>query len=82
MRLVLVVGARMQINKKLLEHGAVPRYAAGFRVTDAVTMEAAIQAAGTARMEIEARLSKVGAGWAGRVWGGAGRGEMGQATRL
>lgn len=58
-RLVIVVGARMQINQVLQEHGAEPRYVSGFRVTDAVAMEAAIEAAGKARMEIEARLSKV-----------------------
>lgn len=56
---MLVLGARMQINEYVREHGAEPTYAAGFRVTDHIAMEAAISAAGKARMEVEARLSKV-----------------------
>jgi acetylglutamate kinase len=59
LRLVLVLGARPQINEVLRGHGAEPRYEAGYRVTDEIAMEAAIQAAGLARMEVEARLSKV-----------------------
>jgi amino-acid N-acetyltransferase len=35
-----------------------PEYAGGYRVTDEVAMEAAVAAAGAARMEVEARLSK------------------------
>ena len=58
-KLVLVVGVRMQINKHVLEEGVKPRYEGGYRVTDTVTMAAAIEEAGKARMEIEARLSKV-----------------------
>ncbi|GAB4815046.1 hypothetical protein N2152v2_002092 [Parachlorella kessleri] len=57
-KLVLVVGVRMQINKHVLEEGVKPRYEGGYRVTDTVTMAAAIEEAGKARMEIEARLSK------------------------
>lgn len=57
-RLVLVVGARTQINQALRENGKEPRYAGGCRVTDDVAMRAAIAAAGLARMEVESRLSK------------------------
>jgi hypothetical protein len=69
-RLVLVVGARMQIEREILAIGGSPRIVGGFRVTDQVALQAAIRAAGTARMEVEARLSKVcgcvgyyGCGW-------------------
>jgi acetylglutamate kinase len=58
-KLVVVVGVRMQINKHVLGEGVEPRYVSGYRVTDSVTMMAAIEEAGKARMEIEARLSKV-----------------------
>lgn len=56
---MVVVGVRMQINKAALRHGVEPQYVSGFRVTDSVSMAAAVQEAGKARMEIEARLSKV-----------------------
>ena len=59
-RLVVVIGARLQINQAMRAAGVEPRYAHGCRVTDAATMQAAIQAAGHARMEVESRLSKVG----------------------
>ncbi|KAK9810524.1 hypothetical protein WJX72_012135 [[Myrmecia] bisecta] len=57
-QLVVVLGARPQINEALREQGAEPRYELGSRVTDALAMQAAMQAAGAARMEVEARLSK------------------------
>lgn len=57
-KLVLVVGARMQINEAIIACGMKPTYAGGYRVTDSISMKAAIQAAGAARMEVEARLSK------------------------
>jgi hypothetical protein len=56
---VLAVGARPQINRVVLEAGGEPRYEAGCRVTDAAALQAAIRAAGQARMEVESRLSKV-----------------------
>jgi len=48
----------MQINKAIRANGSEPQYAGGYRVTDDVAMEAAVAAAGSARMEVEARLSK------------------------
>ena len=60
MRLVVVIGARLQINQAMRAAGVEPTYAHGYRVTDAASMQAAIQAAGHARMEVESRLSKVG----------------------
>lgn len=57
-KLVIVIGARPQINRAVRERGAEPQYAHGYRVTDPASLQAAIQAAGHARMEIESRLSK------------------------
>ena len=56
---MLVLGARPNIDAMVRQAGAEPQYAAGQRVTDARTMQAAMQAAGAARMLVEARLSKV-----------------------
>lgn len=57
-RLVVVIGARMQINQAIRAKGSEPRYVKGYRVTDDVAMKAAVAAAGAARMVVEARLSK------------------------
>ena len=61
-RLVLVVGCRQQVNDLLEEQGVHAQHACGYRVTDAVAMQAVVQAAGSSRMEVEARLSKVRSG--------------------
>ena len=58
-RLVLVLGVRPGIDDMVRESGHEPVFSRGQRVTDGVAMEAAMQAAGAARMEVEARLSKV-----------------------
>lgn len=58
-RVVLVLGARHQIDELLQKQGEAPQYAAGYRVTDAVAMQATVQAAGASRMAVEAQLSKV-----------------------
>ena len=57
-RLVVVIGARIQINEAIRAKGSEPRYVKGYRVTDDVAMKAAVAAAGAARMVVEARLSK------------------------
>lgn len=57
-KLVVVIGARPQINKAIRESGSEPRYEQGYRVTDALSLQAAIRASGQARMEVESRLSK------------------------
>jgi amino-acid N-acetyltransferase len=57
-RVVVVIGARMQINEAIRAKGSEPRYVKGYRVTDDVAMKAAVAAAGAARMVVEARLSK------------------------
>jgi len=57
-RLVLVVGARMKIDEAVRAGGSEPQFLRGYRVTDDVAMAAAVAAAGTARMMVEARLSR------------------------
>jgi len=56
-RLVLVHGARPQIEEELTERGAEIRYAGGMRVTDDDALKCVKEAAGTVRVEIEALLS-------------------------
>jgi acetylglutamate kinase len=57
-KLVVVIGARTQIEQAILASGSTPKYVSGLRVTDGPALAAAIQAAGAARMEVEGRLSK------------------------
>lgn len=56
-RLVLVHGARPQIETRLKRAKIESRYVAGLRVTDKPTMEAVKEANGAIRVEIEALLS-------------------------
>lgn len=56
-RLVLVHGARPQIEATLERAGLGSRLAHGLRVTDQATLACVKQAVGSLRMEIEARLS-------------------------
>jgi len=56
-RLVLVHGARPQIEEELTERQATIRYADGMRVTDDDALKCVKEAAGTVRVEIEALLS-------------------------
>ncbi|MEO6696771.1 MAG: amino-acid N-acetyltransferase, partial [Gammaproteobacteria bacterium] len=56
-RLVLVHGARPQIEAQLGERGIKARYHHGLRVTDAAALACVKQAAGALRVEIEALLS-------------------------
>ncbi|SFA92747.1 amino-acid N-acetyltransferase [Azotobacter beijerinckii] len=56
-RLVLVHGSRPQIEARLATRGLTPRYHRGLRITDAPTLECVIDAVGSLRMAIEARLS-------------------------
>ena len=57
-RLVLVHGARPQIEAELKSRGVRSRYAQGLRVTDEAALTAVKQAAGVLRIEIEAVLSQ------------------------
>jgi amino-acid N-acetyltransferase len=56
-QLVLVHGARPQIEERLRARGAAIRYVNGLRVTDATALTCVKEAAGTVRVEIEALLS-------------------------
>lgn len=56
-RLVLVPGLRPQIEARLQARGLKPRYAQGLRITDAAALECIKEAAGQARVEIEALFS-------------------------
>ncbi|GAB6042089.1 amino-acid N-acetyltransferase [Endothiovibrio diazotrophicus] len=56
-RLVLVHGARPQIEARLRERGTEIRYVNGLRVTDADALACVKEAAGSVRVEIEALLS-------------------------
>lgn len=56
-RLVLVHGARPQIEKKLRERQAQIRYVNGLRITDDEALTCVKEAAGSVRVEIEALLS-------------------------
>lgn len=56
-RLVLVYGARPQIDANLAEHNHQPTYHKHIRVTDSKTLELVKQAAGQLQLDITARLS-------------------------
>jgi len=57
MKLVLVPGARPQIEERLALRGADMQIANGLRITDAAALECVKDAAGSVRVEIEALLS-------------------------
>ncbi len=56
-RVVLVHGARPQIEAELKERGATIQYVDGLRVTDSEALACVKEAAGSVRVEIEALLS-------------------------
>ncbi|MFO7592703.1 MAG: amino-acid N-acetyltransferase [Pseudomonadota bacterium] len=56
-RLVLVHGARPQIEQRLNDRGVEMQYVNGLRVTDAAALACVKEAAGAVRVEIEALLS-------------------------
>jgi len=58
MRLVLVYGSRPQIEEQMTLRGAASRYHQGRRITDAVALECAKEAAGETRLDIEAAFSQ------------------------
>lgn len=57
-RIVLVYGARPQIEVRMAERGLTPAYADGLRVTDAAALEAVLDAVGRLRLQIEGLLSR------------------------
>ncbi|WP_116300757.1 amino-acid N-acetyltransferase [Alkalilimnicola ehrlichii] len=56
-RLVLVPGARPQVERRLQERGAEIRYVNGLRITDEAALACVKEAVGSVRVEIEALLS-------------------------
>ena len=57
-RLVLVHGARPQIDAEMQRRGLKPHFHKGLRVTDGETLECVKSAMGVARIDIEALLSQ------------------------
>lgn len=57
-KLVLVHGARQQIDAEMHARGLAPRFHNGLRVTDADALECVKRAMGVTRIEIEAMLSQ------------------------
>ncbi|MDO9602629.1 MAG: N-acetylglutamate synthase, partial [Rhodocyclaceae bacterium] len=57
-QLVLVHGARPQIDAEMRGRGLEPRFHKGLRVTDAAALESVKRAMGVTRIEIEALLSQ------------------------
>ena len=57
-KLVLVHGFRPQVDEQLAAKGHSSRYSHGIRITDAVTLDCAPEAAGQLRFEIEAAFSQ------------------------
>ncbi len=57
-RLVLVHGARPQIEEELREKNIESKYHRGYRVTDAATLDCVLDAVGSVYLEIEAMLSQ------------------------
>lgn len=57
-KLVLVHGFRPQVTEQLAAKGHTSRFSRGIRITDAVALDAAQEAAGQLRFEIEAAFSQ------------------------
>jgi amino-acid N-acetyltransferase len=57
-KLVLVHGFRPQVTEQLAAKGQVSRFSHGIRITDAVALDCAQEAAGQLRFEIEAAFSQ------------------------
>jgi len=56
-RIVLVAGARPQIDASLHRRGRSPKYVNGLRITDDIALECVKEAVGATRVELEALLS-------------------------
>ena len=53
----MALGTKPQVDGRLLRSGAASKFVEGYRVTDAAALSAAVDAAGAARLEIEAAMS-------------------------
>ena len=56
-RLVVVLGTKPSVDARLARAGAPSRFVGGYRVTDGPALAAAIDAAGAARVLVEAAMS-------------------------
>ncbi len=58
MRIVVIHGSRPQVQEQLRLRGVEGKFANGLRITDAVSLESAKEAAGELRLDIEAKFSQ------------------------
>lgn len=57
-QIVLVHGSRPQVEEQLSLHGVQSKFSQGIRITDALALESAKEAAGEVRLDIEAAISQ------------------------